>query len=170
LLRCETGDQLAVRAARAKVPLYPALCQCCCDILTPSGKPLERKGYEVVRTRMTRPYTILIADDDPILREVVINILQEPGYMVVGAADGYEAIRILADRHVDLIIADVRMPGLDGMQLGLQAKVMRPRLHVIYITGFAESAKKVRGGRVLQKPVRAAELIKHVELEIGIRD
>jgi CheY-like chemotaxis protein len=116
---------------------------------------------------MVRPYTILIADDDPILREVVTNILQEPGFLVASAADGYEAIRILADRHVDLIIADVRMPGLDGLQLCLQAKVMRPRLHVIYITGFAESAKQVRNGRVLQKPIRAAELIRIVTLEIS---
>jgi CheY-like chemotaxis protein len=116
---------------------------------------------------MARAYTILIADDDLLVCQVVANILREPGYTVLTAGDGFEAIRMLADRHIDLLIADVRMPGLDGTQLGLQAKVMRPRLHVMYITGFADSAKMVRNGKVLQKPIRAAELIKTVELEIS---
>jgi CheY-like chemotaxis protein len=112
-------------------------------------------------------HTILVADDDPLVRQVVSKILSEPGYTVLTAEDGFEAIRILADRHIDLLIADVRMPGLDGLQLGLQAKVMRPRLHVMYITGFADSAKKVRSGRILQKPIRAADLIKTVKLEMS---
>ena len=116
---------------------------------------------------MARPYTILIADDDPILREVVVNILQEPGYMVVSAADGYEAIRILAGRHVDLMIADVRMPGLDGMQLGLQAKVMRPRLHVIFITGYAVSPEVAEHGQIVPKPIRSSVLLEVVERELS---
>jgi CheY-like chemotaxis protein len=116
---------------------------------------------------MSRGYTILIADDDPHVRQVVAEILREPGYTVLTAADGFEAIRILADRHIDLLIADVRMPELDGTQLGLQAKVMRPRLHVMYITGFADSANRVRNGRLLQKPIRAADLVKAVKLEMS---
>jgi CheY-like chemotaxis protein len=76
-------------------------------------------------------YTVLVADDDPSVLEVVAKILREPGYAVLTAHDGYEAIRILADWHIDLMLADIRMPGLDGMQLALQAKVMRPYLHII---------------------------------------
>jgi FixJ family two-component response regulator len=54
------------------------------------------------------------------------------------------------------------MPDLDGEQLGIQAKVMRPNLHIIYISGFAEAAEKARNGRVIQKPIRAAKLLKIV--------
>jgi CheY-like chemotaxis protein len=112
-------------------------------------------------------YTMLIVDDDPLVREVVAAVLAEPGYHVVTASDGYEAIRILADRHFDLMITDIKMPGLDGVQLGIQAKLMRPRLHIIYITACADAAQKAEYGMVLEKPIRAAELVKTVRQEMA---
>jgi CheY-like chemotaxis protein len=115
---------------------------------------------------MSSLYTVLVADDDPLLLEVVARILAEPGYTVLTASDGFEVIRILADRHVDLLIADVRMPGLDGLQLGQQAKVMRPNLHIIYITGFGP-ATAPEGSTVVEKPVRAAELIRTIQEKIS---
>lgn len=116
---------------------------------------------------MARVYTILIADDDSDVRELAANILREPGYTVLTAGDGFEAIRILADRHIDLLVADMRMPELDGVQLGIQAKVMRPYLHVVYMTGFADSAAKVRNAWVIRKPIRAAELLRIVKEEMS---
>ncbi|HZB91447.1 MAG TPA: response regulator [Stellaceae bacterium] len=111
---------------------------------------------------MTYAYTVLVADDDPTVLEVVAQILREPGYAVVTARDGFEAIRILAERHVDLMIADIKMPGLDGAELASQAKVMRPRLHVIYITGFLDQRQKARSNPLLEKPIRAAALIEAI--------
>jgi CheY-like chemotaxis protein len=103
--------------------------------------------------------TVLVVDDDPNLLELAANILAEPGYTVLTAPDGYQAIRVIADRHVDLMIADLLMPGINGRELASQAKVMRPNLHVIFITGFANG---VSDGRVLQKPLRAAELLRAI--------
>jgi len=114
---------------------------------------------------VARVYTVLIADDDGDVLEVMAAILRAPGYTVLTAADGYEAIRILADRHIDLLLTDLRMPGLDGTQLVVQAKVMRPALHVIYMTGFMEAAATV-SGRLVQKPIRAADLIENIEQEM----
>ena len=111
-------------------------------------------------------YATLVVDDDPQVLAVVAEILAAPGFTVLTAHDGYEAIRILVERHVDLMITDARMPGLDGIQLGLQAKLMRPRLHIIYITAFADAARDARHGKVLRKPVRAAELVRTVEQEL----
>lgn len=116
---------------------------------------------------MARVYTTLVVDDDPLVLDVVARILAEPGYSVVTARDGYEAIRILADRHFDLMIADIKMPGLDGLQLGIQAKLMRPRLHIIYITGFAGAAQKAQYGNVVEKPIHAATLIETVQKEMS---
>jgi CheY-like chemotaxis protein len=115
---------------------------------------------------MSPLYTVLVVDDDPVLLDVVTRILTEPGYTVLTALDGFEAIRTLADRHVDLLIADVKMPGLDGLQLGQQAKVMRPNLHIIYITGLAQS-KAPEGSIVMQKPVRAADLIRTIRQKMS---
>lgn len=112
---------------------------------------------------MAHLYTALIVDDDPLVLDVVAQILTAPGYNVVTAHDGYDAIRILADRHIDLMITDIKMPGLDGLQLGIQAKLMRPRLHVIYITGFADAAARAQHGRVVEKPIRAVALIETIK-------
>jgi len=110
-------------------------------------------------------YTILVADDDSAVLTVVAAILTEPGYTVLTAQDGYEAIRILAERHVDLMLTDIKMPGLDGVQLGVQAKVMRPHLHVIYLTGYPSETQHARGPVVI-KPIRAADLISVIRKEL----
>jgi FixJ family two-component response regulator len=55
------------------------------------------------------------------------------------------------------------MPGLDGAQLGAQAKLMRPNLHVIFITGFADAALDAKAEVVLHKPIRAEELLQVVD-------
>jgi CheY-like chemotaxis protein len=101
--------------------------------------------------------TILLVDDDPELRAVVVAILVGPGYTVLSAADGYEAVRLLADRSVDLLIADVMMPGLSGLELARQAK----HLQVIYVSGHVSRLDDTRPtyGALLLKPVRAADLL-----------
>jgi CheY-like chemotaxis protein len=109
-------------------------------------------------------HTILLADDEPDLLELMAQSLAEPGYTILTAGDGYEAIRILADRHVDLLVTDVRMPGLDGIELAIQAKVMRPYLRVVYVTGFSTVPAD---GRILRKPFRPAELRETVREEIS---
>ena len=115
---------------------------------------------------MLTPYTILVVDDDPLVLDVVAKILGAPGCTVLTARDGAEALRTLGERSVELMITDLIMPGLDGVQLGIQAKLMHPYLHIIYITGFADIAKRARYGRVLQKPIRAAALIQSVKSEL----
>jgi DNA-binding NtrC family response regulator len=119
---------------------------------------------------MALVYTILVVDDDHQLLDVVAAVLAEPGYVVLTASDGYEAIRTLAARHVDMLIADVRMPGLDGPQLCVQAKLMRPRLRLILMSGYPQAADARTaslGGVLLRKPVRAVELLETVEAEIA---
>jgi DNA-binding response OmpR family regulator len=114
--------------------------------------------------------TILLVDDDLELRDVVVAILAAPGYTVLTASDGYEALRILVDRSVDLMITDVKMPGISGFELARQAKLMRPNLHVIYISGQASGPdrKGPTYGVLIHKPVRARELLEIIEREMGI--
>jgi CheY-like chemotaxis protein len=117
---------------------------------------------------MTRLKTILLVDDDADLREVMVAILSESGHTVLTAADGYEALRLLVDRSVDLLITDVKMPGITGFELARQAKLMRPHLHVIYLSGAGSPVDRGPSyGLVIQKPVRVGELLDLVEGSIG---
>jgi two-component system, cell cycle response regulator CpdR len=127
---------------------------------------LERRRAGRRWREVLSAYSILVVDDDPLVLDVVAKILAAPGCTVLTARDGSEALQKLGERSVELMITDLIMPGLDGVQLGIQAKLMHPYLHIIYITGFADIAKRARYGRVLHKPIRLAELIQTVKSEM----
>ena len=115
---------------------------------------------------MGRFLSILFVEDDNAVRDVVMRVLSERGLGVFTAADGYDAIRILNDHHVDVLFTDLIMPGMDGVQLAKQAKLMRPDLKVLFATGYAQLARTrdaVRHGRVLYKPLRAGEIVEAIE-------
>jgi two-component system cell cycle response regulator CpdR len=119
---------------------------------------------------MSRPDTILLADDDPDLSEIIVATLAEAGYAVLTASDGYDAVRLLADNWVNLLITDVTMPGIDGFELARQAKVMRPNLHVIYVSGYSVDIANSTGptyGPVLQKPMRMGDLLIEVNRQLA---
>jgi len=109
--------------------------------------------------------TILFVDDDPELREVAAAALAAPGCTILTASDGYEATRILADRWVSFLITDIRMPGINGFELARQARVMRPNIHVIYLSGYPVEGARGSGpvyGAVLKKPLRMGDLLAEV--------
>jgi CheY-like chemotaxis protein len=112
-----------------------------------------------------------LVDDESELREVGVAILAEPGHTVLTASDGYEALRILVERPVDLLITDVKMPGISGYELARQAKLMRRNLHIIYISGSQNAVRQTQGptyGRVLRKPIRAGDLLLEVACALGL--
>jgi CheY-like chemotaxis protein len=114
---------------------------------------------------------ILIADDDADLRQVLVDTLAGDNHKVFAAADGFEAIRILTVHHIDLLIADIRMPGIDGFELARQAKVMRPLLYIIYISGYDLDKEKGAGrilGPILRKPIRSDDLCFRVRYELSL--
>jgi len=113
---------------------------------------------------MDHQFTILLAEDDPPLREVVGALLREHGFAVLIAEDGYEAIRLLAAHQVDLLLTDVAMPGMSGFEMAQRAKSIRPGLRTLCMTGYAEEAadKGIRYGKVLQKPFGAGELLAEI--------
>jgi CheY-like chemotaxis protein len=115
---------------------------------------------------MGRPFTILLVEDDSAVREVVVEILSAKLFHVLVAADGYEAIRLLVEQHVDVMLTDIMMPGLSGYELAAQAKLIRPSLEVLYTTGYDGQAagREMAGryGKLLPKPVRADELVDEI--------
>jgi CheY-like chemotaxis protein len=91
--------------------------------------------------------TVLIIDDEPTIRMLVAEILQENGYTAIEADSGPNGLRILqSDARIDLLITDVGLPGgLNGRQVADAARAVRPNLKVLFITGFAENGLIANG-------------------------
>lgn len=91
---------------------------------------------------------ILVAEDDTQLRNFLVRMLQRAGYRVRAAESGAQAVEMLGDQKVDLLLADVTMPGLDGFELAKQCTRHNPNVQIMFITGFAAvSLKRNRPAR-----------------------
>jgi CheY-like chemotaxis protein len=95
-----------------------------------------------VASRASAGETVLIVDDEPTVRMLVTEVLAELGYAAIEAADGASGLKVLQSNvRIDLLISDVGLPGgLNGRQMADAARVTRPRLKVLFITGYAENA------------------------------
>jgi len=117
---------------------------------------------------------ILIAEDDDNMRAFLARALRRAGHWVESASDGLEAIAILGKQDFDLLLADVVMPGMDGIELARRASKQNARLKVMFITGFAAVALRARDGlpgdpRVLSKPFHLKDLVGQIDHMLGLR-
>ena len=113
--------------------------------------------------------TVLVIDDEPTVRMLIADVLAEAGYAVMEAQDGPSGMRILqSDARIDLLITDVGLPGgMNGRQVADAARVTRPNLKVLFITGFAENAAVGNGHlppgmALITKPFLVADLANKV--------
>ncbi|WP_083637505.1 ATP-binding protein [Pararhizobium arenae] len=97
---------------------------------------------EVAAPRASGSETILVVDDEPLVRMVAVEILEELGYHILEADDGPSAMRILnSGQPIDLLVTDVGLPGgMNGRQLADAVRIRRPDLRVLFVTGYAENA------------------------------
>ena len=103
--------------------------------------------------------TVLVVDDEPTVRMLVTEVLEDLGYRAIEAADGTAGLQVLqSDVRIDLLVTDVGLPGgMNGRQVADAARVARPGLKVLFITGYAENAVLSHGHldpgmHVLTKP------------------
>jgi two-component system response regulator HydG len=114
---------------------------------------------------MAEPPTLLVADDDPAVRESLERILKREGYQVIAASDGQAGLERLKEGGVDLVLADLKMPGLSGLDLLRAAKTVAPDVDVIMLTAFGtveEAVQAMKDGAYdfLTKPFQRAQLIR----------
>lgn len=105
--------------------------------------------------------TVLVVDDEEAVRSLVVRILTDAGYQVLTAADGYEALQLLVRvDQVDLLLTDLRMPGMNGEQLARCASQLSPAPRFLFVSGFFHSGTDSRlPGPVLSKPFSRADLL-----------
>jgi len=111
---------------------------------------------------------ILLAEDDDHLRVFLARALRRAGHEVRDCGDGDVALSWIKENSADLLIADVVMPGLDGIELARRASDIWPDIRVIFITGFAavalrEADSMAPHATVLEKPFHLRRLVSEIE-------
>jgi PAS domain S-box-containing protein len=86
--------------------------------------------------------TVLLVEDELLVRQLTLEILRRSGYQVLEASDGAEALRLLHDHpdRIDLLLTDVVMPGMSGYELVERARPLRPAMRILYVSGYSEEA------------------------------
>ena len=115
---------------------------------------------------------ILLAEDDESLRRFLAAALERAGHAVTAFGDGAEAFQCLQFAKFDLLLSDIVMPGLDGIELAKRAANLHPLLKIMFITGFAAvalhpAAETPKHAKVLSKPFHLRDLVQEVERMIA---
>jgi CheY-like chemotaxis protein len=120
--------------------------------------------------------TILIAEDDPMVRELAVRILQRAGYQTIVAADGEDAVRVFQDNvdHVSLAILDAVMPRLSGRDAFQRMQQINPRLPAIFCSGYDPEMAQVDFAteehlRLIQKPFTPQSLLANVREALDLQ-
>jgi len=110
---------------------------------------------------------ILLAEDDTSMREYLQRALQRVGYEVDSVGCGTEAIPLLQKDRFDLLLTDIVMPEMDGIELAQKASEMDPDIRVMFITGFAavalQSGRTAPEAKMLSKPFHLKDLVAEVD-------
>jgi DNA-binding NtrC family response regulator len=107
---------------------------------------------------------ILFVEDDPLIREFVVEALHDEGFHVIEASDGEEALDWCKQRVADVLVTDIQLPGqIDGWDIAERCREHDPDLPVIYATGFSPVvARPVAGSLSLQKPYHPEAIVRAV--------
>ena len=110
---------------------------------------------------------ILLAEDDSVMREYLTRALERSGYAVTPVDRGTAALPLVETEHFDLLLTDIVMPEMDGIELAQKVAEIAPTTRVMFITGFAavtlRAGKTMPQARVLSKPFHLRDLVMEVD-------
>jgi CheY-like chemotaxis protein/two-component sensor histidine kinase len=121
--------------------------------------------------------TILLVEDEEMVREAAAEILATHGYTIFAAGNGADALRLLArhEREIDLLLTDVVMPNMNGIELSERVRERNPAIRVLYTTGYSDASLPGQcspngAAALLQKPFSSQSLLERVREALGGRD
>jgi two-component system cell cycle response regulator CpdR len=111
---------------------------------------------------------ILLAEDDDDMRRFLVRALERAGHKVTSFAEGASAYAEVRRSGYDLLLTDIVMPEMDGIELARRAAELDPKLRIMFITGFAAVAlhpdsKAPKEAKILSKPFHLKDLVAEVE-------
>lgn len=114
---------------------------------------------------------ILLAEDDEAMRMYLARALENAGYEVVSVDRGTEAVPHLVNGHFDLLLSDIVMPEMDGIELAQRCAEISPQTKVMFITGFAavslRASREAPQAKILSKPFHLRDLVLEVQRAFG---
>lgn len=115
---------------------------------------------------------ILLAEDDQAMRTYLARALQNAGYDVVAVDRGSEALPYLETEEFDLLLSDIVMPEMDGIELAQRCAEVSPMTKVMFITGFAavtlRASREAPQAKVLSKPFHLRDIVMEVQRVFGL--
>jgi len=113
-------------------------------------------------------YSILIVDDEPVARKSLTDILRLEGYSVTSVANGQAAVEHVRTTHIDLMVVDLRMPGMDGLEVVQVTNQLAPDVEIVLLTAHASTETAIQALRLrihdyLQKPAPPAQIVASVK-------
>ena len=123
---------------------------------------------------MTKP-SILVVDDELLIRDLLYDFFTGQGWDISVAEDGERALEIMRSRDFDLVLTDIKMPEMDGLDLTSHVKRDHPDLPVVLMTGFpsvdtAVEALRKKVDDYVIKPFNINQLYKLVEAKVKVRE
>ncbi len=116
-------------------------------------------------------YRILLAEDEEAMRSYLARALENAGYEVVAVDRGTAALPYLQEYHFDLLLSDIVMPEMDGIELAQRCAEISPLTKVMFITGFAavslKASREAPQAKVLSKPFHLRDLVMEVDRMFG---
>lgn len=121
------------------------------------------------------PHRILVVDDDADVRDMICHTLTASGYEAIPATGGRQAVEHLEQSAPDLVITDMVMPDVDGLEVLLKLRLLSPGVRALVISGggrldpetYLDMARRLGARSILRKPFTRAEMLNAVELALN---
>jgi DNA-binding NtrC family response regulator len=111
-----------------------------------------------------REFTVLVVDDEQEFRDITVKRLEKRGLKAKGAESGEKALEVLEHGHIDVVLLDVKMPGIDGIETLRRIRSLKPLVEVVLLTGHASVDSGIEGMKLgafdyLMKPIELEPLM-----------
>jgi signal transduction histidine kinase len=138
-----------------------------------ASKPAAAKATPPAADVRSRGETILVVEDEPAVLQVVVRMLRRNDYSVIAAATGAQALALAADHEFDMLLTDVIMPEISGLELAERIRQLRPTASVLFMSGyspdlFGPKRAGTEGIALLQKPFTERTLLEGIRAAMAV--